>query len=220
MSVSNNRSQGKGKKGTAAPLIAGAVLLIFAILMAYLLMAGPSHKASKKIVSKQYETKPFQDIKKDENTIRKTDVLEKRLEDMQKELDANQEQIDKLREDSRMAFSEMNKNFTRMLNDTRNSLNQATARLNEIERMKSGVKEVRVVKPSRSVSSETSIPSRKRSDQQRHRVQAVVNDRAWISADDDAEQSIVVGDQIDEPRRKEVVEQIDAQEGTIITSSH
>ena len=220
MSVSNNRSQGKGKKGTAAPLIAGAVLLIFAILMAYLMMTGPSHKASKKIVSKQYETKPFQDIKKDENTIRKTDVHEKRLEDMQKELYANQEQIDKLREDSRMAFSEMNKNFTRMLNDTRNSLNQATARLNEIERMKSGVKEVRVVKPSRSVSSETSIPSRKRSDQQRHRVQAVVNDRAWISADDDAEQSIVVGDQIDEPRRKEVVEQIDAQEGTIITSSH
>lgn len=218
--MSNNRSQGKGKKGTAAPLIAGAVLLIFAILMAYLMMTGPSHKASKKIVSKQYETKPFQDIKKDENTIRKTDVLEKRLEDMQKELDANQEQIDKLREDSRMAFSEMNKNFTRMLNDTRNSLNQATARLNEIERMKSGVKEVRVVKPSRSMSSETSVPSRKRSDQQRHRVQAVVNDREWISADDDAEQSIVVGDQIDEPRRKEVVEQIDAQEGTIITSSH
>ena len=218
--MSNNRSQGKGKKSPAVPLIAGGVFLVFVILMVYLIMAGPSHKTSKKIVSKQYETKPFQDIKKDENTIRKTDVLEKRLEDMQKELDANQEQIDKLREDSRMAFSEMNKNFTRMLNDTRNSLNQATARLNEIERMKSGVKEVRVVKPSRSVSSETSVPSRKRSDQQRHRVQAVVNDRAWISADDDAEQSIVVGDQIDEPRRKEVVEQIDAQEGTIITSSH
>ena len=220
MSVSNNRSQGKGKKSPAVPLIAGGVFLVFVILMVYLIMAGPSHKTSKKIVSKQYETKPFQDIKKDENTIRKTDVLEKRLEDMQKELDANQEQIDKLREDSRMAFSEMNKNFTRMLNDTRNSLNQATARLNEIERMKSGVKEVRVVKPSRSVISETSVPSRKRPDQQRHRVQAVVNDRAWISADDDVEQSIVVGDQIDEPRRKEVVEQIDAQEGTIITSSH
>lgn len=218
--MSNNRSQGKGKKSPAVPLIAGGVFLVFVILMVYLIMAGPSHKTSKKIVSKQYETKPFQDIKKDENTIRKTDVLEKRLEDMQKELDANQEQIDKLREDSRMAFSEMNKNFTRMLNDTRNSLNQATARLNEIERMKSGVKEVRVVKPSRSVISETSVPSRKRSDQQRHRVQAVVNDRAWISADDDVEQSIVVGDQIDEPRRKEVVEQIDAQEGTIITSSH
>lgn len=220
MFVSNNRSQGKGKKSTAVPLIAGGVFLVFVILMVYLIMAGPSHKASKKIVSKQYEAKPFQDIKKDENTIRKTDVLEKRLEDMQRELDANQEQIDKLREDSRMAFSEMNKNFTRMLNDTRNSLNQATARLNEIERMKSGVKEVRVVKPSRPVSSEMSVPSRKRSDQKRHRVQAVVNDRAWISADDDAEQSIVVGDQIDEPRRKEVVEQIDAQEGTIITSSH
>lgn len=218
--MNNNRSQGKGKKSPAVPLIAGGVFLVFVILMVYLIMAGPSHKTSKKIVSKQYETKPFQDIKKDENTIRKTDVLEKRLEDMQKELDANQEQIDKLREDSRMAFSEMNKNFTRMLNDTRNSLNQATARLNEIERMKSGVKEVRVVKPSRSVISETSVPSRKRSDQQRHRVQAVVNDRAWISADDDVEQSIVVGDQIDEPRRKEVVEQIDAQEGTIITSSH
>lgn len=218
--MSNNRSQGKGKKSPVVPLIAGGVFLVFVILMVYLIMAGPSHKTSKKIVSKQYETRPFQDIKKDESTIRKTDVLEKRLEDMQKELDANQEQIDKLREDSRMAFSEMNKNFTRMLNDTRNSLNQATARLNEIERMKSGVKEVRVVKPSRSVSSETSVPSRKRSDQQRHRVQAVVNDRAWISADDDAEQSIVVGDQIDEPRRKEVVEQIDAQEGTIITSSH
>lgn len=218
--MSNNRSQGKGKMSPAVPLIAGGVFLVFVILMVYLIMAGPSHKASKKIVSKQYETKPFQDIKKDESTIRKTDVLEKRLEDMQKELDANQEQIDKLREDSRMAFSEMNKNFTRMLNDTRNSLNQATARLNEIERMKSGVKEVRVIKPSRSVSSETSVPSRKRSDQQKHRVQAVVNDRAWISADDDAEQSIVVGDQIDEPRRKEVVEQIDAQEGTIITSSH
>mgnify|MGYP000895117716 FL=1 len=218
--MSNNRSQGKGKKSTAAPLIAGGVFLVVVILMVYLMMAGPSHKTSKKIVSKQYETKPFQDIKKDESTIRKTDVLEKRLEDMQKELDANQDQIDKLREDSRMAFSEMNKNFTRMLNDTRNSLNQATARLNEIERMKSGVKEVRVVKPSRSVISGTPVPSRKRSDQQRHRVQAVVNDRAWISADDDAEQSIVVGDQIDEPRRKEVVEQIDAQEGTIITSSH
>lgn len=218
--MSNNRSQGTGKKSTAAPLIAGGVFLVVVILMVYLMMAGPSHKTSKKIVSKQYETKPFQDIKKDESTIRKTDVLEKRLEDMQKELDANQDQIDKLREDSRMAFSEMNKNFTRMLNDTRNSLNQATARLNEIERMKSGVKEVRVVKPSRSVISETPVPSRKRSDQQRHRVQAVVNDRAWISADDDAEQSIVVGDQIDEPRRKEVVEQIDAQEGTIITSSH
>lgn len=198
----------------------GAVFLIFVIMIVYLMMAPAPQQSGRKIVSKQYETRPFQDIKKDENTIRKTDILEKQLEDMRKDLDANQEQIDKLREDSRMAFSEMNKNFTRMLNDTRNSLNQATARLNEIERMKSGVKEVRVVKPSRSVSSETSVPSRKRSDQQRHRVQAVVNDRAWISADDDAEQSIVVGDQIDEPRRKEVVEQIDAQEGTIITSSH
>ena len=197
-----------------------AVFLIFVIMIVYLMMAPAPQQSGRKIVSKQYETRPFQDIKKDENTIRKTDILEKQLEDMRKDLDANQEQIDKLREDSRMAFSEMNKNFTRMLNDTRNSLNQATARLNEIERMKSGVKEVRVVKPSRSVSSETSVPSRKRSDQQRHRVQAVVNDRAWISADDDAEQSIVVGDQIDEPRRKEVVEQLDAQEGTIITSSH
>lgn len=218
--MSNNRAQGKGKNSTYVPIIMGAVFLIFVIMIVYLMMAPAPQQSGRKIVSKQYETRPFQDIKKDENTIRKTDILEKQLEDMRKDLDANQEQIDKLREDSRMAFSEMNKNFTRMLNDTRNSLNQATARLNEIERMKSGVKEVRVVKPSRSVSSETSVPSRKRSDQQRHRVQAVVNDRAWISADDDAEQSIVVGDQIDEPRRKEVVEQIDAQEGTIITSSH
>ena len=211
------------KKKAAMPMImivfCGIFLLLSIGSIIYVLSASGSG-APKKEITKQYPRKEFVDIAKDDRSLRKIDQLEKRFVELQEGLNYQSDHVVGLREEVRTTLADLNRDFTKALNDTRAAVNHLNERLDQLEKLKTGVKEIRVIKPRKDTETQASRSKNRPGKKENYKVQAVVEKRAWISVADDMEQSVVPGDDIAPPPKTARVDEIDERNGTVITSSN
>lgn len=216
--MSKSTSQAAKKSSTMLYIGLGAGCFIVVMLIAAVLLLTPKKRvADNKVVTKQYEVSQIKE--QDSAMLKRTDVLAKEISALKDALNQQPQELENLREEVRETFTKLNEDFTTALNDTRNAVNQLNERLNQLERLKTGVKEIRVIKPSKTANlqQEAKKPS-KSSAKSSPKVQAVVNDRAWVVSGED-ETSVTTGDVIPPREKPKTVEQIDPINGVVMTSS-